>query len=566
MHAVTADDARSRWLERLGVLVILLAGLLPRARDFFAPFDREFEGAQAAYFAIGAVNYERLGIARTGGYPVFNIDLGARDDLRRGIWDHPQSWIVYANHPPLVPLVAWAAAEVGGIGEAGPGPDWNAAWKQGLAPSGLEPWMRAPFLASSLLALLALWWAVRQAAGARRAMLALAIASATPVTIVYATLVNYENPALLCLLLAAGFFARWIRRDGQRDLLLCALAFGAGSCVTFSGLFLLPPLALLAWSRRGARPALRFASLGLLAGCAPLALHAAWSRIAQQRLGFDPPPLVARVRELWQPLIDGSHPIGEWAGLQLERIAGWFTLPIALAACAGLAIWLASALRRSKAREAATGHDRSLDLEPALLAGGALALFAFYRHTLDPQFTFLMLLVPAIAGFAALALDRVSPLLERLRAGRAPLALLTGSLALFGILQAERLRFDFRAGAGETFAGREAPPLPLPDLSGKEIATLVPAGGFAIHPACLGLNLAVSYYAWRSLWPANSPRDPMPGLVARRAGLEAAPRVLLLPKHPWPAVAASISEFEEQLVDNAPPDRESEHWRAWDLH
>jgi hypothetical protein len=41
---MSANDRGLRGLERWGVLLILLAALLARVRDFRAPFDREFEG------------------------------------------------------------------------------------------------------------------------------------------------------------------------------------------------------------------------------------------------------------------------------------------------------------------------------------------------------------------------------------------------------------------------------------------------------------------------------------------------------------------------------------------
>lgn len=558
---MTADEQGSRWLERLGVLAILLAALLARSRDLFAPFDREFEGAQGAFFAIGAINYERLGIAKTGAYPVVNIDLGSREDEQRGLWGHPQSWYVYANHPPLVPLLAWSAVSLCAR------EDWKETWKDARPPRGIEPWIRAPFLAASLFSLLALWWAIRQAAGPRRALLALAIASALPISVVYGTLVNYENPALVCVLVAAGFFARWIRHERQRDLALCALAFALGSCVTFSGLFFVPPLALVAWSRLGIRRAMQFATAALAAGFAPVAMHAGWSGIAQEHLGLIPSPLFDRVRELWAPLVDGSHPLGEWTRMQVQRIGVWFTWPIALVAGAGLILGIAQAAKACTAcRVEAKPHDRAVNLEPALLAGAGMFLVAFYRHTLDPQFTFLIPLVPAVAGLAALALDRAADGLAKLRAGVLPLVLVTCVLAVLALQRANDLRFDFRSRADESRADREAPRLPLPDVTGAELATLVPAGGFGIHPACVGLNLAVSFYAWRSLWAANSPSDPQPNVVAQRFGLGAAAHVLLLPKNPWPGIAASIREFEKLSVNGAPPDRESAHWRAWDLH
>ncbi len=551
----------SGWRERVCVALLLLAALIPRARDLWAPFDREFEGAQAAFFAIGAVNYERLGVLRTGGYPVVNIDLGPREDAQRDLRNAPGTWYVYANHPPLVPLLAWLSIR------AGAPRDWSQACDANRAPQGIEAWIRLPFLITSMLGLLALWWAVRQAAGPRRALIALAIAAALPICAIYGTLVNYENPALLCILVAVGFYARWVRDSSQRSLLACALAFAAGSAVTYSAMFFVPALALHAWSRVGWRRALRFVAFAASIAVAPILLHALWSAHAQHALGLEAPSLLARVQELLGPLLDGSHPIGEWAGLQVQRLGVWFTWPIVLAAGLGLALCAFDALRRCVGKQSEPGErDEQLDLEPVLLAGGALFLLASYRHTLDPQFTFLILLVPALSGLAAFALDRLAQPLAKMRAGVAPLVLATAMLAAFGLWRTNDLRFDFRSRGTESRADRPAPALPLPDVSGAELATLVPAGGLGIYPAGLGLNLAVSFYAWRSLWPATGANDTLPIAVAQRFGLGSAPRVLLLPKYPWPAVAAKAAELEHSWAKDLPPDRESEHWRAWDLY
>ncbi len=558
---MSAAVGGSGWRERLCVGLLLVAALIPRARDLRAPFDREFEGAQAAFFAIGAVNYERLGVLRAGGYPVVNIDLGPRADAQRDLRNDPGTWYVYANHPPLVPLVAWLSMRAGAPRE------WSQACDANRAPRGIEASIRMPFLVAGILGLLALWWAVRQAAGPRRALIALAIATALPISAIYGTLVNYENPSLLCILLAVGFYARWARDAKQRSLLACALAFAAGSAVTYSAMFFVPVLALHAWLRLGRRRALRFAAFAGSIGIAPIIAHALWSARAQHALGLEAPPLLARVQELLGPLLDGSHPIGEWAGLQLQRLGAWFTWPIVLAASLGLAISAFDALRRCVGKQrVATAFDERLDVEPALLAGGVLFLLASYRHTLDPQFTFMILLAPALSGLAALALERAAGPLAKLRAGPAPLVLAIAALAAFGMWRTDDLRFDFRSRGEQSRTARSAPALPMPDVSGAEIATLVPAGGLGIHPSSMGLNLAVSFYAWRSLWPATGANDTLPMAVAQRFGLGGAPQVLLLPRHPWPAIAAQVAELEHAWAKDLPPDRESENWRAWDLH
>jgi len=116
----------TKLLERLGVLLILVAALVPRVRDLAAPFDREFEGFQGSCFAAFCVNYERLGVGRFGGYPTYCVDI---PDEAAGETLDPALY-VYANHPPLVPLAQWAVVKA-------LAPDgWNDAWRSGDAPVG----------------------------------------------------------------------------------------------------------------------------------------------------------------------------------------------------------------------------------------------------------------------------------------------------------------------------------------------------------------------------------------------------------------------------------------------
>jgi dolichyl-phosphate-mannose-protein mannosyltransferase len=547
--------SKLRRLERLGVALILLAALVPRLRDFTASFDRGFEGEQNAFFAIGAINYERLGLWRAGGYPILNIDLGDRAAPEHGIWNRSEAWYVYANHPPAVPLLAWFALK------ALAPEDWNGAWHEGRSAQGLEAPLRLPFLVLHVAGLLAFWWALRQAWSAQRALLALALLAACPVSVIYATLANYENPALLFVFLALGFYARFLRSGGRRELAGCALSFAAGSCVTYAGMFFLPALALHALLSRRPRRAWSVAWAGAAAGLAPLLLHGAWARHALAKLGQTQPELVERARTLLEPLFDGAHPPSEWLGLQVERLGTWCTPTLLALAAAGLA-WSALATfvpslrhRLAPTREGADAAQPNLALP--LLLGGALYLFAFYRHTLDPQFPFLMLVAPGLAACAALALDAASPLLLRLRAGFSPLVLVACTIAVVCAQRFNGLRRELR----EEAASLEQ--LPLPAMSGSQLRELLPAGSFAVHPSRLGLNLAASFYAWRSLWPIQGPADPTPSAVAERVGLGRAAHYLVLPNAAPPGAAEQCAELRRALAGDAQPERASERWSVW---
>ena len=92
-------ETRNRLFARLeigAVLLLFLAALVPRLRDLDASFDREMEGFQGSCFAGFAINYERFGLWRWGGYPTFNIIVPT---------DESATPYLYPNHPPLVPLV-----------------------------------------------------------------------------------------------------------------------------------------------------------------------------------------------------------------------------------------------------------------------------------------------------------------------------------------------------------------------------------------------------------------------------------------------------------------------------
>lgn len=531
-------------LERAAVLVLLLVALVPRVRDLGRGFDRGFEGYQGAFFAIAAVNYERLGAATTHGYPVLNLDLPQDSIELPG--ERPSAWFLYPNHPPGVPLLAWTSARL--LGPEG----WSEAWREGDAPTGLEPALRLPFLALHLLGLWLLWWVAREAFGPQVGLLTLGLSVYLPVSALYGTLVNYEVPAVPLVLLAVGLYVRYVRAGRTRDLAGLGLAFGLGTAVTFAPLFFLPPLVLRsAWRRRWGE-ATRVAMVGGAGALVALALHRWQAGAALEVVGREPEFALARARVLLEPLLRGEVPASRWLELQLLHGGAALGWGLWLACLVGVLLSFSRALSRKaddrlRAGELPRHARRDVDVGLPLLAGGLLYLFAFYRHTAEEQWTFWLLVAPGALLMAARALHATSALAWRLRAGFAPLAVLTLSVALPGLARFETWRAAVRQEA------------PQPRELGHALHALLPPGAVGVHPPELGLNLAATYYAWRSLAPASDPRDPTLEALLERLALDQAPRFLILPDTPPPAAATAI----ESLRPPSAPSRSAEGWSAW---
>ena len=541
-------------LQRLGLLLILAVAMVPRLRDVAAPFDREVEGAQGAFFAIAAVNYERLGLTSAGGYPVLNVD--AMEEAAPGVLLplERSRWLIYANHPPTVPLLAWMALDA-------MGPDgWDQAWKQDRAPEGVELPIRIPFALFHLLFLLTLWWAVRESHGERAALIALGLAAAVPVLTLYATLVNYENPALLCIALAAGCHARWLRNGLRDDLWMFALACLLGSCVTYAGAFFLPFFVLAAFATGRFFRGLSEALIGGTATLLPLVAHGLWNSAVARDTGRELPGPADRALEILNPLFDGSLPIGRWLTLQLARMGTWITWPVAALALVGLAI-LFVRMTRPQPPEALRPDWEPVDVGTPLFLGGWLYLLAFYRHSYDPQHSFLMLVAPGFVVLAAVALDALP--YHRLKAGIAPIVVVVSSVALVGLRESNALRHRYRATAEQAARHDQPPPaFPLPSETGASLAQLVQPGALGLYPADTGLNLAVHFYAWRSLAPIQAADDEQYRAIARSVGLSEAPRILLLPDPPPREAEDQTLTLRAALVPPEASLRRADGWLA----
>lgn len=537
----------ARW-EWLGALLLVLAALVPRVRDLRAGFDRSFEGFQGAFFAMAALNYERAGLDAFGGYPLVNLEL----DLAR-----PATWYTYENHPPTVPLLAWAsvraAAPRGPDGEA-----WSESWRSARAPLGIEPALRAPFLALHVLGLFALWWCVRQGARASEALLALAILAALPISAAYGTLVNYENPSLAFVLLGVGCALRWLRNARRRALFGTAAWFAAAGAVTYAPAFFALALGAWALARAGRRRggAVLLAALG--GALVPLLVHGWLAHAALESIGKSSMPLAGRALLLWGPMFERDTAPWHWLALQLERCAEHFTWPVLLAAALGACMLALRALAR---RRAGAAHEAARELSAAvpLACGGVLVMLGFYRHTFDPQTPFLLNLAPGAAALAAVALERARTALgPRAARSAAPAVALAGMLVLPGVLRTNELRARWRApGPLDEPAGTQGPEQALPRTEGARIAELIEPGAVGLYPEAAGLTVATSYYAWRTLLPL--PQKAWSAAL----GLAGAPHYVLVPLRGEAARAPAVRALEAELRASGAPVRENSHWAAW---
>jgi len=545
-------DPRLRRFELAGVVLLLLAAAVPRVRDLGASFDRAIDGFQGSCFALFAVNYERVGIGTYGGYPVFNVDLPN---------DSTTLPYVYANHPPLAPLLGWASVKL--FGPSG----WNEAWREARAPRGIEGALRFPFLALHLFGLWALWWAVRQSDGARRALLALALAAMLPIGILCAGLVNYENACIPLLTMALGFHVRWLARDERRDLWLCGLFALLASLVTFTPLLFVPALALHTLFARGWRKALLQTGLLGAATLVPLLAHGLWVRLWVPSAA---PSVWIRAQVLLEPLFDGTMPFGEWCRRQVVRLSFFCTPWILAAAGTGLLIQAARSLGRHG--EAEDPPVRRVSIALPLALGAFLSQLVFYTHTFDGdgaqngQTNFLLNLAPAVAVLAAIFFDAIARPLWRLRGGFGPLVL---SVALFGLPAVQRagaIRREWREpGPRDDPFLTEGPAMPLPATSGARIAEVLPPGDVGLFPSGAVLGPAASFYAWRTLLGVD---EKVWGLrmatIDQSLGLPDAERYLLFPRDPVPAARELVERFRPGLLERfGKPLASNAHWERW---
>lgn len=527
-------------------LLLAIVALLVRWPGLSGPFDREFDGFQGGFFATTAVNYERLGVTAADLYPVANVSLDP---------DRPETWYVYPNHPPTVPLMAWASARC--LGPEG----WRTSWRDARAPQNLEFSLRLPFALMQLATALGL--GVLFASCGCRAMGLLAVTAFlfAPISIGYAGLVNYEHPAMAAAVWTLVAAVRWSRQPSRSALLLCALGAALGTSVTFAPAFFLPGIVLVGLMVQG-RCAWRLAAALGIGALLPILLHRHFGGAVLREFGLSPDPLFARVRRLLAPLLDGTLPFDQWLAIQWSSgIDYWGATWILLGGVGLISAVLLMARTSDPLRRLAAGASL------ALLSGGALAHVAFYKHTGDPQPSFLLNLTPGLAALIGLGLGNW---VERNWPSRVALGSLVPAivLAVVGSWGGDALTRPWRAPVGEP----DAPSIPLPPVIGREVAARVPADSAVWYPDQLGLNPAAFFYAWRTMLPvaaSDSSYSMAQGQLERFAQGDH-PLVLALPTNAPPRVLQQSAQLEARLASQYPeihahPLVDDDRWRVFRL-
>ena len=217
-------EARAWHLLTVAALLLAAVGLLA---TFDGPFDHGWLGHNGARYSQIGRNYLRHGLAYLNGAPL--LDAANHDRF------HP---VVYAHHPPAVPMAVAMAFDLLGTSE-------NAA-------------RTVPALAT-LIALALLARLLTLVAGPREAALAVVVAVSQPMVSIYGAHVDVQGMPVLCASLVVILaYVRWLRTGAPGTLLLAAFV---ASAFDWYGLYAPAACAAHLWFTR---PERRAAALGLL--------------------------------------------------------------------------------------------------------------------------------------------------------------------------------------------------------------------------------------------------------------------------------------------------------------
>lgn len=255
-----------RWRARVGqvaVLLILAFGLGARLFDYEVMPD--FHENPDELFATWN-GFQLLTDGTTQGWSLWASDYGDRVAVEPVSYFEARPFQVirpYLEHPPLLHLLAGAAAKLGGA---------QQYLQARLTHTRLVP---IALFVPSLLLLFAI--GRRLFPSSPTPYFAALLYSGLPNMVVQQRVVKEEALLTPMALLGVYLFLRWDADPQRRERLVWLAAFvtGLGALAKVPGAFFLPPLVLLFFMRGGLRPALIACAGGVL-GLVPLLLYGAY--------------------------------------------------------------------------------------------------------------------------------------------------------------------------------------------------------------------------------------------------------------------------------------------------
>lgn len=292
--------AKAWQLPIVAALLLAAVGLLA---TFDGPFDHGWLGHNGARYSQIGRNYLRFGLTYLNGAPL--LDAGSHDR------HHP---VVYAHHPPAVPMAVAMAFDLAGLSE-------NAA--------------RAVPVLATLLGLVLLARLVNLVAGPREAGLAALVAVCQPMVSIYGAHVDVQGTPVLCASLVVILaYVRWLRRGTIGALLLSALV---ASAFDWYGLYAPAACAAHLWFTR---PERRASAIALLLYTGALAaLWIGWllslPGVTAADLLAAPGPRGPAALFVEPRLLSGA--LSEWWSATLTLMPGWpLLLVVSLLVAAGV--------------------------------------------------------------------------------------------------------------------------------------------------------------------------------------------------------------------------------------
>lgn len=224
--------------ELLTLAVILLFALTVRLALIDRPFHRDEEGC-GSFFGMLARNYWRYDARETLGLPVMSMGLVERPTI-------------YANHPPLVPLLI-----AGVFGLAG-----YTGYADEFPPDWLVRLPTAPF---TLGCTLMVWWLLRRSTTQRAALAAAAIFASMPITLVFGGMPDVISPQLVFfILLSVLAYLRLHERATPARLVMLCLAFLLAALTDWPAFYMVPVFAVHFAATRPLREWRWIAAFGLI--------------------------------------------------------------------------------------------------------------------------------------------------------------------------------------------------------------------------------------------------------------------------------------------------------------